>query len=369
MRALRYPLAGVVALLLTAPGPVRAVDRGIVGGQVVKVANVPWTVALASRERFGAIRSGQFCGGVLVGRSTVVTAAHCLSREVLGVEVREARDLRVIVGRDDLRGNAGKEIPFRSMWVNPAFDSESNEGDVAVVTLAEPVTGVSPITMATAGDSGYESGTAAGVYGWGDVYGNGSYSDTLRGARVLVLEDALCRRAYPGGPEGTYRPASMLCAGLPLGGRDACQGDSGGPLVARGRLIGLVSWGSGCAQRGQPGVYTRISAVAALVRAHSAEPAPGAPPAATPPSAPPRPQAPKPAPPKPPQPAHPVPAHPAAPPAPQPGVPPKPAAPPQPPPQVAPPQVAQPAKPSAGAPPVAPEGLAPQQSGKRPKPR
>ncbi|GHC53114.1 S1 family peptidase [Streptomyces cinnamoneus] len=285
MRALRYPLAVAVALLLAVPCPVRAEDRGVVGGQIVKVADAPWMVALASRERFGGVRSGHFCGGALVGRTTVVTAAHCLSQEVLGVDVLDAKDLRVIVGRDDLRGTAGAEVPLRSIWVNPDFDTETNAGDVAVLTLAQPAPTGRSIGMAQAGDAAYEPGTAAGVYGWGDVNGTGAYSVRLRGARVLVLDDTLCRHAYPGGPEGTYDPATMLCGGLPLGGRDACQGDSGGPLVARGRLVGLVSWGSGCAQAGRPGVYTRISSVAALVRAHSTESLSGAAPAAALPGA------------------------------------------------------------------------------------
>ncbi|MEU5050537.1 serine protease [Streptomyces sp. NPDC021096] len=299
MRALRYPLAAAFVLLAVSGHPVRAVDRGVVGGQVVKVSDAPWMVALASRERFGGLRSGHFCGGAVVGRTTVVTAAHCLSREVLGVDVADARDLRVIAGRDDLRSRAGAEIPIRGIWVNPDFDMGTNAGDVAVLTLAEPVPAARAIPMAPAGDAAYEPGTAAGVYGWGDLTGTGTYSETLRGARVLVLADALCRQAYPGGPEGTYSPATMLCGGLPLGGRDACQGDSGGPLVARGRLVGLVSWGSGCAQPGRPGVYTRISAVAGLVRAHSSDALPekapparqpslpaGSPPAAPPPQQP-----------------------------------------------------------------------------------
>ncbi|MFI0742076.1 S1 family peptidase [Streptomyces sp. NPDC021100] len=271
MRALGCSLTAAFALLLAVPNPVAADERLVVGGQEVKTADAPWVVALASRERFGGTRSGQFCGGVVVGRSTVVTAAHCLTREVLGTEPSAASDLRVIVGRDDLKGKAGSELAVKETWVNPAFNAETNAGDVGVVTLAEPLPDGRAIAMAQQGEAVYAANTPAMVYGWGDTLGNGSYSDTLRAASVLVLGDELCEKAYPGGLEGAYDRKTMLCAGWPEGGKDACQGDSGGPLVADGRLVGLVSWGSGCAQPGRPGVYTRISAVSAMVTAHSVD--------------------------------------------------------------------------------------------------
>ncbi|MFD7437719.1 serine protease [Streptomyces sp. NPDC059861] len=254
-------LAAAATAIPLATAVPAASDGIVVGGFPIDAADSPYTVALSSRDRFGGTRSGQFCGAVAVGRTTVLTAAHCLGEDVLGKPPGKVRDLKVIAGRTDLRTDDGQEIPVRETWVNPAYDNISNAGDFAVLTLAEELPEKAVIAMAAAGDAAYEAETSATVYGWGDVTGAGNYPYGLRAARVRVLPDALCDRAYPGSDDGAYRADAMLCAGQRVGGRDACQGDSGGPLVAQGRLVGLVSWGSGCGRPGSPGVYTRVSDV------------------------------------------------------------------------------------------------------------
>lgn len=267
---MRRRFARVLALVVAASviplsTPASAAAHAVIGGQPADITRTPWAVALSSRDRFGPARSGQFCGGVLVTRSTVLTAAHCLSEAVLGTPRERLTDLKAVVGRGDLLSQEGREIAVRKVQVNPRYDTYTNAGDFAVLTLAAPLPESSVIRMARTGDPAYRPGTSGAVYGWGDTTGTGDYARTLRASRVRILNDTVCEKAYPGSAEGTYSARSMVCAGEPAGGRDACQGDSGGPLVARGKVIGLVSWGSGCGTAGNPGVYTRISEIAGAV--------------------------------------------------------------------------------------------------------
>ena len=81
---------------------------------------------------------------------------------------------------------------------------------------------------------------------------------------VPVVDNDTCKDSYD--PVNMPVFNTMLCAGYRTGGHDACQGDSGGPIVVRSdrtglpNLVGVVSWGRGCARYLFYGVYTRVSA-------------------------------------------------------------------------------------------------------------
>ncbi|WP_416875316.1 S1 family peptidase [Kitasatospora sp. SC0581] len=265
--------AAVLALLAAVPVPLVALgtaapaeaQRRVVGGSAVSTADHPWIVALSSRQQFGSGRSGQFCGGALVTPTKVVTAAHCFYDEARGRVDRPG--LKVIVGRDDMRGTSGREVAVRSVWIHPDYSFAANMNDVAVLTLAESQGALPVVELVGQGETEpYAAGTTTQVYGWGDTTGRGDYSPVLRGVSVPVVPDQVCAQAYPGGQDGRFDARGMVCAGEERGGKDACQGDSGGPMIVDGRLVGLVSWGTGCAEAAHPGVYTRVSSVADAVR-------------------------------------------------------------------------------------------------------
>ncbi|KFV62365.1 Transmembrane protease serine 9, partial [Dryobates pubescens] len=134
--------------------------------------------------------------------------------------------------------------------------------DVALLELARPLAfskHIQPICLPAAGQE-FPVGMKCIISGWGDLHeGNGTNSETLQKASVAIIEQETCDFLY-----NFSLTDRMLCAGFLEGKVDSCQGDSGGPLACEMSpgefyLAGIVSWGIGCAQPLQPGVYSRIT--------------------------------------------------------------------------------------------------------------
>ena len=225
-------------------------DQQIVGGKRASIADHSYTVFLTTADGF------QYCGGTLVDDDKVVTAAHC----AVG---RKPADVVVVAGREDKESDAGTTSPVNEIWVHPDFTDVRSGADVAVLTLEQqlPYQTIDPAGVDDA--DLYAPGVVGTILGWGRVAADGQPSRFLLKADVPFIGDADCVRSYP-----SFKAAAMACAGVAEGGVDTCQGDSGGPLVVAGRLVGITSWGEGCAAAGKPGVYTRVAAYAEILAEH-----------------------------------------------------------------------------------------------------
>lgn len=236
-------LVPLAAVSVAAPAQAQAQDVGtqIVGGTRASIATYPYTVYLATSSGF------QYCGGTLVRPNKVVTAAHCTTGD-------SPSAVRVVAGREDKQSTAGVVARVTRIWISPSWSASRFTGDVSVLTLDRNLT-YRTLPIATSSDSAlYAAGTTSRILGWGTTCSGCSASRYLRTATVPLTSNAYCSGAY--GSE--FIASAMVCAGYTQGGVDTCQGDSGGPLVAGGKLIGITSWGYGCAEPGYPGVYTRV---------------------------------------------------------------------------------------------------------------
>lgn len=246
-------IAAAVAGVASAPGA--SGQASIVGGKQSSLSEHPYVVYLTDRH------GRQYCGGTLIGADRVVTAAHC-------VDGRSESRLWVVAGREDTRSNAGTVAGVRGIWIPGGYQEPTQGKDIALLTLDRrlPYRTIQP---AGRGDSElYAEGRQATVLGWGRTSESGDRTTRLRGAQVPMRTDRYCSSAYR-----DYVPEEMACAGYQNGGIDACQGDSGGPLISGGKLIGIISWGEGCARPGRPGVYTQVTTFARQLGARGGAPA------------------------------------------------------------------------------------------------
>lgn len=236
-----------------------AADR-IVGGVDSRQGSWPWQVSLQYDEVHQ-------CGGSIISNRWIVSAAHCFPERY-----RFVNRWRVLLGsiyNKPVNANVAevKTIVYHSSYL-PFVDSniDDNSRDIAVLALTQPLTfneNIQPVCLPTYGQRLID-GQIGTVTGWGNVGYYGNLADVLQEVHVPIISDTVCNAPDYYDNQIT---TTMFCAGFEKGGTDACQGDSGGPFVAedclskitRYRLLGVVSWGTGCAMPKKPGVYTRVS--------------------------------------------------------------------------------------------------------------
>uniref|UniRef100_A0A3B5M0C0 Transmembrane serine protease 4a n=1 Tax=Xiphophorus couchianus TaxID=32473 RepID=A0A3B5M0C0_9TELE len=204
----------------------------IVGGVDAHIEEYPWQVSLQN--------GGHRCGGSLVSSRWIVTAAHCFRLVKSPLFAISCSSVDKIIIHDQ-------------------YDEASSDYDLAMMRLSSPISvgdKRKPVCLPPK-DLLLPDKAPVVVSGWGLLRENGKISTTLQKANIEMIDRNTCSSIY-----ATMLSQRMVCAGNLKGGVDSCQGDSGGPLVylsaSQWYLVGVVSWGDGCARENRPGVYSNV---------------------------------------------------------------------------------------------------------------
>lgn len=241
----------------------------IMGGDSVAIADYPWQGALLDADEVDA-GLGQFCGVTLIAPRVALTAAHC-------VAAKSPAEVSVAFGKSRLSEvTIDDRVPVVTIIVHPGYDPIALTDDIALLTLAAPPRGGSPIALLDDASRPILD-TDAWASGWGVFFWDTEYyylPDQLRAVELAVEAGpaaADCR-----GWQAEYDPQYHLCAGIDWnawGPREGtCYGDSGGPLVVEDtelgwRLAGVTSFGPApeigdCGVFEYPSVFSRVTSYA-----------------------------------------------------------------------------------------------------------
>ena len=241
----------IIFILFTIPISILG-QAEIVGGEDANIEDYPYQVALGNSS--GGSFFWAYCGASIINEYWILTAAHCVQGEM-------ASNTAVRVGSDNDYAQGGTIYDAEQIISHPNYSNNGNNWDIALIKLEDPINfneNTQPVLLPCQQqvDLGVEDpGQMAWVTGWGNTEGT-TNSSQLQVVGVPITTES----NYWGGVND-----DEIMAGYPDGGYDSCQGDSGGPMVvlaADGETflqVGIVSWGSGCAEPGYPGVYSRVS--------------------------------------------------------------------------------------------------------------
>lgn len=231
------------------------VDSRIVGGQYAQLGQFPYQVGL----HLHAEEDSSFCGGTLISKRSVLTAAHCC-------EVTSK--ITVVLGSTQIH-NENEEhrkvmnVSGRNIQIHENWNSAKLINDICMLKLPEEVELSEFIAIANlpkddSNDFSYEKVIASG---WGLSSDDSNViSPKLKYVKMPIMNNLICNLFF----FGVVRDTNICTSGF--GGTSTCNGDSGGPIVLektigkKNTVVGVTSFGSGIGcEKGWPAVFSRVS--------------------------------------------------------------------------------------------------------------
>ncbi|XP_073075231.1 plasma kallikrein isoform X1 [Manis javanica] len=217
-------------------------DTRIVGGTHSSLREWPWQVSLQVKLK----EQSHVCGGAIIRRRLPTLDVWRVYGGILNLsEITNETHFSQI----------------REIIIHQNYKLSGTGHDIALLKLEHPLnyTEFQKAICLPSKDDTNRIYNDCWVTGWGFTEENGTIQNTLQKANIPLVTNEECQRSY----RDYEITKQMICAGYKEGGKDACKGDSGGPFVCKHNkmwhLVGITSWGEGCARREQPGVYTKVA--------------------------------------------------------------------------------------------------------------